>query len=164
MSDFFATSKTVACQAPLSVGFPRQEYWSGLLFSPSGDLPDPGIEPAFPILQADSLPLSHLGSSGSYGNSTFNYWSKPHTVYHTSQTFFQFSSAAQLCLTLCGPLDCNPPNSSVHGIFQARILEWVAIFLLQGIFLTQGSNTCLQHWQVDSLPTEPSGKPVGRNR
>ena len=39
--------------------------------------------------------------------------------------------------TLCNPMDCSPPSSSIHGIFQARILEWVAI-LLQGIFLTQG--------------------------
>ena len=37
------------------------------------------------------------------------------------------SEVAQSCLTLCNPLDCNPPGSSVHGIFQARILEWVAI-------------------------------------
>ena len=41
---------------------------------------------------------------------------------------------------LCYPVDCSPPSSSVHGIFQAWILEWVAIFLLQGIFSTQGSN------------------------
>ena len=47
---------------PLSMGFPRQEYWSGVPLSPPGDLPDPGIEPACPALQADSLPLSHLGS------------------------------------------------------------------------------------------------------
>ena len=53
---------TVACQAPLSVGFPRQEHWSGLLFSSPGNLPDPRIEPMSPALQADSLPLNHLGS------------------------------------------------------------------------------------------------------
>ena len=41
----FVTPWTVACQAPLSVGFPRQEYWSGLPFPSPGDLPDPGIEP-----------------------------------------------------------------------------------------------------------------------
>ena len=41
---------TVACQAPLSMGFPRQEYWSGLSFPPSGNLTDPGIEPASPAL------------------------------------------------------------------------------------------------------------------
>ena len=44
------TPWTVACQAPLSMGFPRQEYWSGLPFSPPGDLPDPGIKPASPAL------------------------------------------------------------------------------------------------------------------
>ena len=50
---------TVAHQAPLSVGFPRQEYWSGLPFLSPGDLPPPGIKPATPILQAYSLLLSH---------------------------------------------------------------------------------------------------------
>ena len=42
---FFATPWTVACQAPLSIGFSRQEYWSELPFSPPGDFPNPGIEP-----------------------------------------------------------------------------------------------------------------------
>ena len=53
---------TVVCQALLSTGFSRQEYWSGLLYSPPGGLPDSGIEPMsseVPALQADSLPLSH---------------------------------------------------------------------------------------------------------
>ena len=53
---------TVACQAPLSMGFSRQEYWSGVPCPPPGDLPNPGIEPQSPALQADSLPLSHQGS------------------------------------------------------------------------------------------------------
>ena len=48
---------TVAHQAPLSMGFSRQEYWSGLPFPSPVDLPDPEIEPAFPALQAVSLPL-----------------------------------------------------------------------------------------------------------
>ena len=47
---------TVACQAPLFKGFPRQEYWSGLPFPSPGDLADPGIEPRSPTLQADDLP------------------------------------------------------------------------------------------------------------
>ena len=47
--------RTVACQALLSLGFSRQEYWSGLPFSSPGDLPDPGIKPRSPALQADSL-------------------------------------------------------------------------------------------------------------
>ena len=45
----------VACQAPLSMGLSKQEYWSGLSFPSPGDLPDPGIEPRSPALQADSL-------------------------------------------------------------------------------------------------------------
>ena len=52
----FVTSWTIACLAPLSMGFPRQEYWSGLPFLSPEDLPDPGIEPWSPTLQADSLP------------------------------------------------------------------------------------------------------------
>ena len=51
-----ATSWTVACQAPLFMGFSRQECWSGLPFPSPGDLPDPGIETGSPVLQADSLP------------------------------------------------------------------------------------------------------------
>ena len=49
-----ATPWTVACQVPLSMGFSRQEYWSGLPFSSPGDLLDPEIEPGSPALQADS--------------------------------------------------------------------------------------------------------------
>ena len=51
-----ATPWTIDCQAPLSIGFSRQEYWNGLPFPSLGDLPDPGIEPWSPGLQADSLP------------------------------------------------------------------------------------------------------------
>ena len=61
----FVTPWTVAHQAPLSMGFSRQYYWSGLPCSPPGYLPHPGIEPmspAAPVLQADSLLLSYWGS------------------------------------------------------------------------------------------------------
>ena len=50
------TTWTVACQAPLSMGFSRQEYWTGLPFTSPGALPDPGIKPGSPALQADDLP------------------------------------------------------------------------------------------------------------
>ena len=60
-----ATPWTVACQAPLYVGFSRQEYWSGLLFPSPGALPDPGIESRSPALQADSLPTELQGSLSS---------------------------------------------------------------------------------------------------
>ena len=51
----------VACQAPLSMEFSRQEYWSGLPFPSPGDLPYPGIKPRSPALQADSLPSEPSG-------------------------------------------------------------------------------------------------------
>ena len=58
----FATSWTIACQAPLFMGFPWQEHWSGLPFPSPGDLPDSGIKPKSPALGRGSLPLSHQGS------------------------------------------------------------------------------------------------------
>ena len=67
----FATLWTVAHQAPLFMGFSRQEYWRGLPCPPPEDLPDPGIEltsPASPALQADSLLLSHLEASNKQNN------------------------------------------------------------------------------------------------
>ena len=57
----FATPWTVACQVPPSMGFSRQEYWSGLPFPSPGDLPNPGIEPGSAALQADALPSKPLG-------------------------------------------------------------------------------------------------------
>ena len=59
-----ATLWTVACQVPLSMGLPRQEYWSGLPFPPPGNLPNPEIEtasPSSPVLQVDSLPTDPPG-------------------------------------------------------------------------------------------------------
>ena len=58
-----ATPWTVANQAPPSMGFSRQEYWSGLPFPSPGDLPDPGIEPGSPALWADALPSEPPGKS-----------------------------------------------------------------------------------------------------
>ena len=60
----FVTQWTIACQAPPSMEFFRQEYWSGLLYPPSGDLPNTVIKSASPTLRLDSLPLNHQGSSG----------------------------------------------------------------------------------------------------
>ena len=57
----FVTPWTVAHQAPLSMGFSRQEYWSGLPFPSPGDLPDPGIEPKSPALQAEALTSEQPG-------------------------------------------------------------------------------------------------------
>ena len=65
----------------------------------------------------------------------------------------------QLCPTLCNPMDCSPPGSSVHGILQARILEWVAIHFSRG-FLNPEIQTRSPALQADSLPSKPQGKPL----
>jgi len=58
------TAWTIACQAPLLMGFSRQEFWSGLPFPSPGALPDPEIKPGSPVLQADSLPSEPPGKPG----------------------------------------------------------------------------------------------------
>ena len=58
---------------------------------------------------------------------------------------------SQSCLTLCDPVDYSPPGFSIHGIFQARILEWVAISYSRGSSWPRDQN-CLLHWQAYSLP------------
>ena len=65
---------------------------------------------------------------------------------------------AQSCLTLCDPMDCNLPGSFVHGISQARILEWVA-FPSPGDLPNLGIEPRSPSLQANSLPSEPLGKP-----
>ena len=103
----FVTLWTVALQAPLSMGFSRQEYWSGLSCPPPWDLSDPGIKPvspAAPALQVDSSPLATREALHSHAAKSLQ--SRP---------------------TLCDPKDSSPPGFPVPGILQARTLEWVAI-------------------------------------
>ena len=76
-----ATLWTVARPAPLSMGFPRQECWSGLPYPPPGDLPDPGVEPGSPALQAVSLPtdlpgkpVKRLHSNKNYKKKKLKWW------------------------------------------------------------------------------------------
>ena len=79
-----------------------------------------------------------------------------YTCTHTCLYIFVYVCAKllQLCPTLCNPMGCSGSDSSVREILQARIMEWVAVPLLQGIFPTQGSNLhllCLLHCQAGSL-------------
>ena len=67
------------------------------------------------------------------------YWDKPQASQSQHEVLL-----AQSCLTLCDPMDCSPPGSCVHGIFQARTVEWVAISFSR-IFPTQGLNLGLLH-------------------
>src|SRR5574341_1868764 len=69
---------------------------------------------------------------------------------------------AKSCLSLCNPVDCSPPGSSVHAILQARILEWVAMPFSRGSSC-QALNLHLLHllhWQAGFLPLAPPGKPI----
>jgi len=75
------------------------------------DLPDPGIEPGSPVLQADSL-LFELQGRPSKG---------------IAAAAAAAAKSLQSCPTLCDPIDGSPPGSPVPGILQARTLEWVAI-------------------------------------
>ena len=192
------------------MGCSRQEYWSGLPFPSPGNLPDPGIKPGFPVLQADTLPseppgkhwlkqipeckwdtlpssanwifsfncprydcgwktmlakiqgsqwclrveswhdrvvthqLFHSGTSKKkkqFGGRLWVIWTKSHlsedahlTISLGTQHHFGacvcvcvHAKSLQSCLTLCNPMDCSPPGSSVHGILQSRVLEWVAM-------------------------------------
>ena len=71
------------------------------------------------------------------------------------------AKSLQSCQTLCGSMNCSPPGSSVHGILQVRILEWVSVFS-RGIFPTQQLNLCLLNllqWQADSLPLSHQESP-----
>ena len=91
----FVTPWTVAHQASLSMGFYRQEYWSGLSFPSPVDLSNTGIEPRSPTLQADTLTSEPPGS--------------PSLV--NSQSV---SSVAQSCPTLCDPINRSMPGLPVH--------------------------------------------------
>ena len=95
----FATLWTVAYQAPLTVGFSRQEYWSGLPFPSPGDLPNPGIEPGSPALQADALPSEPPGK-----------------LIYCVAAAAAAAKSLQSCSTLCDPIDSSPPGSPFPGI------------------------------------------------
>ena len=136
-----------------ALGFPRQEYWSGLPFLSPGDLTNPGTKPqslASPALADGSRlwilkpqPLEvrsqwqppALRSNGPRGFrwpaggspelSSFprmGFVAVGPSVWGTAAALLTQSSP-----TLCDPLDCSPPGSSVRGIFQARIMEWLPI-------------------------------------
>ena len=79
---------------------------------------------------------------------------------HTHTYMLLLLLQAQSCLTLWDPMDCSPSGSSVQGIFQARILEWVEISSSRGSSQPQGWNLhllLLLHWQEDSLPLSHLG-------
>ena len=81
-----------------------------------------------------------------------------HSVFRNQLTLCMHAKSLQLCLTLCNPMDCSPPGSSVHGILQARILECVAMPFSRGSSLTRGQ-THVSCFAGRFFTNEPSGKP-----
>ena len=102
------TPRTAVHQAPKSMGFSRQEYWTGLPF------PSPVIK--YEVSEVKSL---------------------------------------HLCPTLCGPVDCSPSGSSVHGIVQARVLEWVTIPSFRGSSQARNQTLISYISSLISLPLVP---------
>ena len=96
-----------------------------------------------PFLQPPLMLPSHADNQGALPHTTRWWWC---------------CSVTKSCPTLCDPMDCSPPGSSVHGIPQARILEWDCHLLLQGIFPNQGSDSHLLHWQACPLPLSHLGR------
>ena len=81
-------------------------------------------------------------------------------IYMAHSRYMWVCSVTQSCLTLCGPMDCSSPDSSVHGIFQARTLEWVAISFSRGSSRPGAEPAFLTspYWQADCLSLAPPGK------
>ena len=120
ISSTFGTPWTVACQAPLSMGFSRQEYQSGLQFPCPGDLPNPGIKPRSPALQTDSL-LTELQGSESESHSVMSNSLWPHGLYNPWNSPGQNTGVGSLSL-LQGIF---PIQGSNPGLLHCRqILYW----------------------------------------
>ena len=125
----FATPWIVAYQASPSMGFSRQEYWSGLPFPSPGDLPDPRIKPGSPALQAASLPTEPPSEAKWKSLSCVSDSLQPHGLY--------------------GPWNSLGQNTGVGSLF-----------LLQGIFPTQGSNPALPHCRWTLYQLSHKGSPL----
>ena len=133
MSDS-ATPWTVARQAPLSMGILQAEYWSGLPWLSPGDLPNPGIKPRSPELQADPLPSEPPGKSE--------------------------NEVAQSCPTLCDTMDCSPRNFPGKSTEVGCHFLLHGILLIQGSNLDLPR--CRQRlylWAI-GLQSEPPGKSI----
>ena len=156
---------TVAHQAPLSTGFCRQRYWSGLPFPSPGDLPNPRIKPRVSCIfgrfftiwatreglvskNCRALRMVVYVRLFFCGNNYQHYYEHIcfplviEKLFLLLRTFLFLGVCAMSlhsCPILCNSMDYSPPGSSVHGIFQARLLEW-GCHSLQGILPPQWSN------------------------
>ena len=137
------------CSPPGSAvhwGFSRQEHWSGLTCPPPGHLPNSGkLTPKLTPLVSPALADRFFSGSTT--------WEVPTYPLEVD------TSVAQLCLTLCDPVDSSLPGSSVYGVFPARILEWVAISfsrgssqLRDGTWVSCIAGRCFMVWAAREAP------------
>ena len=127
---------TVACQPPLSMGFSRQEYWSGLPCLHSGDPPNPVIESASQVSCIRRWILLVPPAAA--------------------------AKSLQSCPTLCDPIDGSLPGSPILGILQARTLEWVAISSSRGYFWPRDQTliSCIGKWILYHYATWEAWEPL----
>ena len=126
----WVTPLTAAHQVPPSLGFSRQEHWIGLPF------PSP-MQESENCKWSRSVVSNSLWPHGLQPTKLLRPWDFPGKSMEWVAIAFSIhisivSSVPQLCPTLCNPMDCILPSSSVHGIFQARVLEWIAISFSRG--------------------------------
>ena len=140
---FLVTPWTVAHQAPLSVEFPRQEYWIALPSPLPGDLPDPETEPVSPGPPALAGRFFTADPPG-----------KPFV------NVCVLYLVTQWCLILCDPMDSSLPGSSVHGDSPGKNTGVGCHAFLQGIFPTQGSNSGLPHCRWSLYHRSHQGSPI----
>ena len=115
------------------MGFSRQECWSGRPFPSPEDLLKPEIEPRSPALAGGFFTIWATKEAHYYKQHSLSRTLKQLNLFqddseklmtHESE---KWKLVSRLCPTLCDPVDCSPPGSSIHGILQARVPEWVAI-------------------------------------
>ena len=122
-----ATPWTAAYQGPSSMGFSRQEYWTGLpLASPNPSLLLLLLSHFSRVRLCVTPYMAAHQAPPSRGFSRQKHWSGLPFLLPCMKVKSE-SEVTQSCLTLRDPMDCSLPGSSVHGIFQARVLEWGAI-------------------------------------
>ena len=140
------TPRTVACHAPLSIEFSRQESWNGLPFPPPRDLPNSGIEPRSPVRQADSLmvllTMLHVPSPGDSNGNPLQY----------------------SCLE--NPMDGGAWWAAVHGVAksQARLSGFTFIFHFRALEKAMATHSSVLAWRIPGTG-EPGGLPsLGSHR
>ena len=145
-------------QNHISKDYTRPMCLWGVIRLLSGSTESPLCPQTLP--SASRLTRAEIG--GLFWSNTFTLVSEWNYCYQYHGVVVHARSLLQSCLTLCDPMGCSPPGSSVHGILQARILEWVAMLSSRVSSWPRDRTqvSYLLQWQAGSLPLVPSGKPT----